>query len=117
MSDTSCRMCGRAFSAPSFGGPGICSACDCGAYDPAVLLSHIQRLQTRLETCTLERDVARALCREAAAGGTDEIDDEWLQKETRWATWNGDDFQCIDLSAAKEMLRRIRELQARYCIK
>lgn len=43
---------------------------------------------------------------------TSAIDDTWLESETRWAEWNGEEFQCIDKSAAREMLAKIKHLQS-----
>jgi hypothetical protein len=39
------------------------------------------------------------------------IDRKWLATETMWAEKNGDDFQCIDESAAREMLDEIERLR------
>lgn len=45
---------------------------------------------------------------------TKPIDDAWLDTEIRWAEWNGEEFQCIDVSAAREMLAEIKRLRDTY---
>ena len=58
-----CTMCGRTFSEPSMGGPGICPACDCGLYDPQSLLSHIQRLTAERDALQAQVEAAKAILR------------------------------------------------------
>lgn len=43
-----CKICGRTNYPASFGGPDICSGCDCGVTDPAVLSWHNNKLQEEL---------------------------------------------------------------------
>ena len=45
MSDL-CRICGCTFDSPSFGGPGICPACDCGHQPVEAQRKEIERLKT-----------------------------------------------------------------------
>lgn len=40
------------------------------------------------------------------------IDRQWLSAELRWGEWNGNEFQCVDASAANEMLAEIERLRA-----
>lgn len=39
------------------------------------------------------------------------IDRQWLSAEFRWGEWNGNEFQCVDASAANEMLAEIERLR------
>jgi hypothetical protein len=43
-----CKICGATNYMPSFGGPGICPKCDCGAFDAHTLALHNNRLTTQL---------------------------------------------------------------------
>lgn len=47
MNDT-CTICGVAFTEPSFGGPGICPACDCGYDNKETQRKEIERLRLQL---------------------------------------------------------------------
>ena len=60
MSDT-CRLCGRVFYEASFGGPGVCPACDCGVTNPAVLQQHIARLLEKNDALAAKLAEARRL--------------------------------------------------------
>ena len=44
-----CTICGCDFSEASFGGPGICSACDCGVQPVAMQRAVIEGLRKELE--------------------------------------------------------------------
>lgn len=43
-----CTICGVAFTEPSFGGPGICPACDCGYDNKEAQRKEIERLRLQL---------------------------------------------------------------------
>jgi hypothetical protein len=86
MSDI-CRMCGLPFYAASFGGPGICSACDCGI--------------TPASTAAQQAKVINELRSRLAAA------------ERKLAEWQTD---CIDacrkLDAADALHRQLRDILA-----
>ena len=48
-----CKICGCLYSSPSFGGPGVCPACDCGIHPDTVKL---RTAQARI--AALDADIA-----------------------------------------------------------
>lgn len=52
MSDV-CKICGLGFDSPSFGGPGICPACDCG------VPPEVSRLKATIDTLRRENEMLR----------------------------------------------------------
>jgi len=37
-----CNICHREYSSPSFGGPGVCPACDCGVHPDTVRVRELE---------------------------------------------------------------------------
>ena len=94
MSDI-CRMCGLPFSEPSFGGPGVCPACDCGittadtvkrqAAKIARLTAEVERLRGLISAfLTAYDDVILYTTTYLNSGGTpDRMPKHWHTLDTR----------------------------------
>lgn len=61
-----CRICGMDFGSPSMGGPGICSACDCGVQPDSIHhpKNHSQYGRYTFTPTPIDRDEIRKIIRE-----------------------------------------------------
>lgn len=79
-----CNICHREYSSPSFGGPGVCPACDCGIHPDTVsvreLTAELADTKQLLDQCVLDAQFQFGRCRELdaeLATRCQEINDAW----------------------------------------